>query len=133
MSSHFDSLVTQADTLARIDLTDASTPIALTHDQYQQGAGVLAQVQGDYLLALVDVKAQNATNLAAQAHVGTVSVADTSANISAHFDELMALGSQLDIIEPTDTDPIVLTQAQIDAAGADGMQKIMGSYEVLVA
>ena len=133
VSSHFDSLVTQADTLARIDLTDASTPIALTHDQYQQGAGVLAQVQGDYLLALVDVKAQNATNLAAQAHVGTVSVADTSANISAHFDELMALGSQLDVIEPTDTDPIVLTQAQIDAAGADGMQKIMGSYEVLVA
>ncbi len=133
VSSRFDSLVARADALTRIDLTDVSRPIALTHDQYLQGAGVLAQVQGDYLLALVDVKAQNATDLAAQAHVSTVSVADTSSNISANFDALMALGERLDMIEPTDTDPIVLTPSQIDAAGTQGMQKILGAYEVQLA
>lgn len=127
VSDRFDTLVNLADTLTAIGLSDLASPIALTHDQYLQGAGTLGKVQGDYLLALVDIKAQNATDLAAQDHVATVSVADTASNIGARFDELLALGDQLDTVELTDTDPIVLSAAQA-TAGASLLDKLTGSF-----
>lgn len=132
VSARFADLVTLGDTVTSIELSNLSTPIALTVDQWQLGAGTLAKVQGDYHLALLDVNAQDATDLAAQAHVQTVSVGDTGANVAAQFDALLALGSQLDAVELTDDEPLVLTQAQVDG-GADLLNKFVGAFEVSIS
>ncbi len=132
VSANFDDLVALGATVSGITLTTLSTPIALTVDQWQKGSSTLGKVQGDYHLALLDANAQDATGLSTQAHVDTVSVGDTAANISAQFDDLLALGSQLDALELTDDASLVLTQAQA-SAGAALLAKVVGSFDVTIS
>ena len=133
ISERFDDLLNLGDTLTRIDVTSLSTPIALTHGQWLQGTGVLGKVQGNYQLAVLDVKAENASTVAGQNHVASVSVADTASNISANFDSLLALGSSVDAIELLDNNPVIITSAQDAATGSQTLQaKILGENEVLV-
>lgn len=131
IAERFDDLLNLGDMLTRVDVTSLSTSIALTHGQWLQGAGVLGKVQGNYLLAVLDVKAENAAAMAAQSHVSSVSVADSASNISANFDSLLALGTSLDAIELLDAEPVIITSAQ-DAAGASLLAKIIGEHEVVI-
>jgi hypothetical protein len=132
VSSRFDDLVNLADTLGDITLSDASIPIALTQTQLSQGGSTLDKISSDYHLALVDVLAENATDLATQAHVDSLSVADSASNISAQFDNLVQLSDTIDVVQLKDSEPITLTQAQFDA-GSALLAKIMGNHEVVIS
>jgi hypothetical protein len=133
ISDRFDDLLALGDTLTSITDTSSSTPIALTHGQWLQSASVLGKVQGSYSLAVLDVAAENALSMKAQANVATVSVLDTASNISANFDSLLAMGASLDTIELLDDNPVTITSAQNSAAGASVMlAKIIGENDVVV-
>ncbi len=132
VSENFDSLINLANTLIRVDLSDLNTPIALTHDQYLQGSSTLAKVQGNYQLALVDVKAENATLLSGLTHVDTVSVADTASNLGARFDELLALGDKVDTVEITDDEPVFLSAVQA-SAGTSLLAKFVGNFSTEIS
>lgn len=132
VAARFDDLVNLADTLSGINLSTASTPIALSETQLTQGGSTLDKISGEYHLAVLDVLAENASNLATQAHVDTLSVADSASNISSQFDNLLGVSASLDMVEVTDTDPITITQAQFDG-GSDLLSKIMGTHEVIIS
>ena len=89
-------------------------------------------MQGNYQLALVDVKAENATLLSGLTHVDTVSVADTASNLGARFDELLALGDKVDTVEITDDEPVFLSAAQA-SAGTSLLAKFVGNFSTEIS
>ena len=133
ISERFDDLLALGDTLTAITDTTPSTLIALTHGQWLQGSSVLGKLQAGYSLAILDVAAENASSMSTQDNVAKVSVTDSASNISANFSSLLAMGASLDTIELTDQNPVTITQAQHDAAGASVLlAKIIGDHEVVV-
>lgn len=110
--------------LAGLTVTDSSTPVAITYEQWSQSANVLAKLPTQSL-ALLDVAPGQATEAAAQANVATVSIKGTAAEVAAEFDQLVTLGTQVDDIEITDDAPMMITQAQFDAGEAT-LAKING-------
>ena len=123
----FDQLVAMGPKISGIAVTTHTNEIELTQDQLLAGADTVAKLSGTFNLAIADVSAENATNVAAMAHVTGLSVADTASNVAQHIDALLALGSELELITINDDDPIQLTQTQADAA-ASVLSKIHGSY-----
>jgi hypothetical protein len=123
----FDQLVAMGPKISGIAVTTHTNEIELTQDQLLAGADTVAKLSGTFNLAIADVSAENATNVAAMAHVTGLSVADTASNVAQHIDALLALGSELELITINDDDPIQLTQTQADAA-ASVLSKINGSY-----
>lgn len=131
ISDRFDDLIALGDQLSSVTVSSLGTPIALTHSQWQQGTSTLGKVQGNYLLALVDIRAQDATSLSQEDHVDSVSVSDSASNISAQFAVLDGLGDVLDAVELSDNAALQLTQAQYDSGNAsDGLlTKLVGSWD----
>ena len=135
LSDAFDDLQALDDTVTTIVATDAATDaIELTYSQFQLGSNTLAKMSGNYSLAISEVAADAATEVAAMqaggvSVVAAVTVTDTTTNIGLNIDALTALGAKLKIINLTDTDPIQLTEAQ-EATHADTLAKIAGNFSV---
>lgn len=133
ISDRFDELVGMGGQLGSLTVSSASTPIALTYAQWQQGQSTLAKVpNAAYLLALVDVRASDAATAAAGSKVESVSLTDSASNIVSQFDALTALGADLDAIELSDEDPVLqLTQAQYDSGTLTGglLTKLVGTWD----
>lgn len=123
----FDQLMAMGPKISAIAVTTHASEIELTQDQLFSGAATVAKLSGTYDLAIADVSAENATSVAAMAHVTGLSVADTASNVGQHIDALQALGDTLALITLNDEAPIQLTQAQADAS-AGVLAKIMGPY-----
>jgi len=108
--------------LGSITLTDgATTPLSISAAQLSADARALAELTGSYSLSVVGVTAANAASVAAQSHVSSVAVSDSSANLTASLDSLEALAAAGKIASITQTDYglLSLTAAQIAAdAGA---------------
>ena len=135
LSSVFDDLQALDDTVTTIVASDAATDaIELTYAQFQAGTSTLAKMSGSYSLMISEVAADAATAVAATQAGGAsvvtaVTVTDTANNIALNIDALAALGNKLTIINLTDTDPILLTEAQ-ESANASTLAKILGNYTV---
>ncbi|MFO1329220.1 MAG: hypothetical protein U1F56_17805 [Rubrivivax sp.] len=84
-----------ADSLASVEVTDPDTAIEITGAQFTLGADLLAtfvdDAQHGYHLAVSGVRAGQATEMAADAHVTALRVLDTADNIAAQFDALKAV------------------------------------------
>jgi len=133
ISANFDGLSNLGDSLTSITISNASTPIALTYEQWSNGSDTLDKVSNaTYHLALVSVSAANATSASTQANVDSVSVNDGASNISSKFDALSALGSVLDSVEVSDQAAIVITQAQFDSS-SDLISKILGQHRISIS
>ena len=116
LAADFDHIANLGSTVDAITLSDATTtPIVLSTEQYAYASDTLGKIDSSYSLAITNATAQDATTYASLSRVEHVSVADSSANISASFDSLVAIGSKLEFVTSTDEDPITLTQAQYDA------------------
>jgi hypothetical protein len=116
LAADFDHIANLGSTVDAITLSDATTtPIVLSTEQYAYASDTLGKIDSSYSLAITNATAQDATTYASLSRVEHVSVADSSANISASFDSLVAIGSKLEFVTSTDADPITLTQAQYDA------------------
>jgi len=120
-----------AEGLVSLTVTTPQTPVAITLAQYKDAANVLTKL-GAQSLALLDVAPDQATAAAAYAHVASVSVKGSAAEVAAEFDNLGILGSQVDDIEITGDGPLMLTQDQVDN-GQDTLDKIMGGqYDIQI-
>lgn len=121
--------------LSSIVLTDSTTPtLALTAAQYSADAAALGKISSAYNLAVSGVAAGNVSTLAGNAHVTSVTVVDTGANIVTNIAALQTAGSKLSSITLTDsTAPtLVLTAAQFTADYAV-LGKISGAYTLSIA
>jgi hypothetical protein len=133
ISANFDGLSNLGDSLTSITISNASTPIALTYEQWSNGSDTLDKVSNaTYHLALVSVSAADATSASAQANVDSVSVSDGGNNISSNFDALSALGSVLDSVEVSDHAAIVITQSQFDSS-SELISKFLGEHRISIS
>ena len=132
ISANFDGLSNLGDSLTSITSSNASTPIALTYEQWSNGTATLSKItNATYHLALVSVSAANATSASTQANVDSVSVSDGASNISSKFDDLSALGSVLDSVEVSDYAAIVITQSQFDSS-SELISKFLGEHRISI-
>jgi hypothetical protein len=97
-----DTLAALGRRLTSITLEDSSTPLTLSASRWSSHMGTLAKIQGGYGVALTNVSAAQARNLAADGRVHTLSVRDSAANISAQLDALHELGSSVTAIVQSD-------------------------------
>ena len=102
-----------ANGLAGLTVTTPQTPVAITLDQYNQSATVLAKIPSQ-VLAVLDVPPGQASDVAAYDHVTSVSVKGSTDEVAAEFDRLVGLGNKVDEIQITDDGPLMLTQDQVD-------------------
>ena len=130
-----EGLVT-AGKVGSIGLTDSTKPtLTLTAAQDTADAGVLAKITSPYNLVVSGVLATNATNISAQAHVTSVTVSDTAANIVTSLAALqtLATANKLGSISLTNTTlpTLSLTAAQL-TADATTLGKITSSYNLAI-
>ena len=123
-----------ATTLTSIFFTDTSLPtLTVTETQLTSDADALAAIAGTYDLAVTSVAAADASAVAAEPFVTSVSVSDTSANVTANLDALQALANSgtLAGVSLTDggTPTLSLSQAQL-ATDAGAIALIGGSYHL---
>ena len=123
--------------LAAITLTDASTPtLAITSAQLSSDAGVLGKIASAYNLAVSAVTVANAVSTSNAAHVTSISVTDTSANLGgANLDTLQSLaasGKLASVTVSNNTTAVAMTFAQFtNDAGALGL--FAGTYSFSVS
>lgn len=93
--------------------------IGVTAAQYNNDAAAIADIVGGYTLAVTGVSVSSAPYLAIAAHVGSISVSDSAANIMAHLaalDSLAAIGRLFSItIDDSASQTISVTSAQYAA------------------
>ncbi len=123
--------------LSSIALTDSGTPtLALTATQYSSDIAALGKIASSYNLSISGVAAANATSVAAQAHVTSLAISDTAANVLANIVALesLATGAQLSSITLTDgTTPTLALTALQDSADSAVLGKIVSAYNLTVS
>jgi hypothetical protein len=157
VGSAIANLAALSDKLTGVSITTDDAPIELSQTQLNNFAGTnnivetLAKVGGDYRLSLTGVSTSNLELLLPSAMVDSltlnpgasepftidlskivsVSVSDTSANVSAAFDDLLSLDGKLAAIQLSNTAaPIALTADQY-TTGSEVLSKIAGgSYSL---
>jgi len=114
---------TAAGRITSIAFTDSTAPtLALTASQYSADTAVLGKITSAYSLSVSGVTAADASTIVGQAHVTSVVVSDTLANVLASIAALqpLAAGAELSSITLTDssTPTLALTPAQLLADSA---------------
>ena len=118
--------------LTAIKVLGAPAPMAITIDQLGSDSGALAKITNSYSLAVRNVSAATATEVAGRDHVAQVAVRDSSGNIATHLSALNALGKELTSITQDGTaSPLALTAAQFRANG-NALGKIVNAYTLNV-
>ena len=122
--------------ISSIVLTDSATPtLSLTAAQLTADATVLGKITSSYNLSISSALAANASTIAAKAHVTSVIVSDTAANVVSNLTNLQTLGvaGKLTSISLTDstTPTLSLTAAQL-TADANALSKITSLFNEIV-
>ena len=120
--------------LATITLTDGGTPtLAMTAAQIKADATVLASIASPYNIVETGVTAAGATAAAAQAHVPSVAVTDSAANVLANLAALQVLAADHELatiaLTNTTTATLVVTAAQM-ATDAAALAEISSPYKI---
>jgi hypothetical protein len=123
--------------LTSIVLTGASTPtLLLTSAQYSADGTALSKITSAYNLSISGVTAANAATVAGAAHVTSITVSDTAANVVTNIAALqtLATGTKLSSIALTDgsTPTLSLTAAQYSADGS-ALGKISSAYNLSIS
>ncbi len=105
--------LTLTDKLTSITSWGSAVPLAITATQLNRDAVALGKLTGSYGLAVRGVTAVQASSVAASAHVTSVAVSDTSAEIAGNLTSLKSLGKQLTTITQTTVTPLSLSAAQL--------------------
>ena len=133
ISSNWDSLIALGDKLKSIENTTAQVPVALTFDQNSMSESTIAKFAVAPSLAILDVQPDQATDMANEHNVVTVSVKGTAGQVASNFDSLVALSDKLDSIEISDSNPLELTQDQFDAdTNGTTIAKINGNFDLVI-
>jgi hypothetical protein len=121
-----------AGTLASIALTNGGTPtLTVTYTQFSGDAGALSLITSGYDLAVTAVTAAGAATVAANSHVTSISVSDTSANIATNINSLESVAGVLTAIAATDggSQTITITAAQANN-DYGALSQLTGSYKI---
>jgi hypothetical protein len=112
IGTHFNALA-GISTLRTLTLTDAGGTVALSQQQVLDHAALLGKISNDHSISVSGVTMDYLQTFAANDQVSSMAIADSSANVSAGFDELAALGSTVSSITLDDSSvPLALTAAQ---------------------
>ena len=120
ISKNFDKLVAISGKISAIKQTDI-TAVSLTQAQFAAGIssspqdGLLAKINnGQFKVAISGVSTANLNAIASYGNkVAAITVADTSANISANIKEILDLGSKVGSVTQTSKSAIALSYADM--------------------
>ena len=129
VSSNFSALAA-ATNLNSITLSDENGTVTLTSDQILGNASTLDMMSGSYQLAATGVAMIDLSAIQDAPQVSSISISDTSDNVSANFSDLLALGDTLANIHLTDGSPVLSLSQQDWTAGTDALATIDGTYHV---
>ena len=128
VATNLGTLQTDNAKITSITLTDSATPtLAITAAAFAADAGALGKIVSAYNLAVSAVTVANAVSTSNAAHVTSISVTDTAANLGgANLDTLQTLaasGKLTSVIVSNNTVAVAITLAQqtSDAAAAIGL------------
>ena len=111
-------------------LDDPSVALTMSASDYQNAATLLSGVQNhQYTVDLSGVSVAAAGTLASDAHVSSMEVTDSSANISSHFDALAAASNLGSITLSNEGGTLSLTSAQI-LGHADTLGTITNAFDI---
>lgn len=130
---HIDDLQSLGEHLVDVTQTDITAPLVISETQWLSDTAALSKIQGDYVLHVQDVLANDATTVAAQAHVASVKVSDTAEHVALHLDELHALGDELAAVALQGVDKTLDITAGQWQTDADVIGKISTAYNVHVS
>jgi hypothetical protein len=128
VATNFDALA-GASNLGSITLTDADGTISLTAAQIIANGDTLNKISNSFQLTATGAAMADLADLSNTAEVTSVSISDSSANVSANFGDIIGLGGMLAKIQLTDSDPLSLSQADW-ATGATALSTVDGAYQV---
>jgi hypothetical protein len=118
------------DKITQVVLQDSTAVMDMSATTYADSAAVLALVKNNqYSVALSDVAAQDAATLAADTHVATMDVNDTSSEVSSNFHDLVAVTNLNSIQLSDENGAVTLTASQI-LDNPDTLAKMSGSYQL---
>ena len=129
VSAHFSALAA-ATNVSSIELSDQDGTVTLSAQQILGHPDTLAKLSGSYQLAATGVAMSDLADLADVSQTSSISISDTSANVSASFGDLLALGGTLAGVHLTDSSPVLSLSEQDWTAGASALATVDGSYQV---
>lgn len=103
--------------LSSLQQTTPISPLTLPVSVWNVNAALLDKVQG-YRVALTGVTAASADVLMKNEHVQSLSIEDSSAEISRNFDKLSNLSPKIDSIQKNNTDNLKLSYSQWSTGSA---------------
>ena len=121
--------------LASITLTDSGTPtLPLTAVQYSADGAALGKITSAYNLTVSGVTAANASTVAGNSHVTSLTVFDTGANVATNIAAIQTIVAKVSSITLTDgtTPTLPLTAAQY-AADTAALAKITSAYNLSIS
>jgi hypothetical protein len=120
--------------LNSIQISDNSTPLAISSDQWALNESIVGKFQAGYSLAVSDVSATYAQAMLANSVVSSIAIKDNSQNISANLESLSGNLSKItSITQKGPPNALVMTAAQYASDGiADTLAKIQGNYSLTV-
>lgn len=128
VATHFDELQALSQ-LGSITLSNDGGTLTLSSSQVLNGATTLGKIGNVYQIAATGVSLADLADVQGVDEVASVAIADSAANVSAGFDDLLALGGELSSIHLSDGSPLALTQA-LWASSTSTLARIDSSYQV---
>lgn len=118
--------------LNSIQITDDSTPVAITADQWALNEDIVGKFNAGFTLAVADASAGQVQALMANDKVASVSVKDTAANVSLNLADLAANVEKITSITQKGTAAaLTMTATQYASAGvSDALAKVQGNYSL---
>ena len=129
VSANFAALAA-ATNLNSIELSDEDGTVTLTADQILGDSGTMDKISGSYQLAATSVAMIDLPAIQDVPQTSSISISDTSDNVSANFGDILALGDTLSRIHLSDNSPVLSLSEQDWTAGSDTLATIDGTYQV---
>lgn len=129
IAAAFDTLAGLS-TLASLTLSDDNGTLSLSAAQVLAGGATLGRITNPYQIAATGVTLADLADLQAVDEVSSFALSDSTANLAAAWDDVLALGAQLASLHFSDDTPVLaLTQADWTAS-ASTLAKADGAYQV---
>jgi hypothetical protein len=129
ISANFDALNSLSN-VSSISLSDEGGTLSLSGAQILNGSSTLDSIANGFQIAATGVSMSDLASVSAVSQVTSISVSDTADNVSANFDDILALGGSLSNLHLTDSTPVLALTQQDWTSGSDALGKIDGSYQV---
>ena len=106
-----------AATISLVTFTDGSPALTLTEAQYNSATALLGKFPASYTLTVTGVAAADAAAIAANSHVGSLTISDASAALQTNFDSVDNIAAKVSAINFTDGAPsLTISETQYAAS-----------------